>query len=423
MKKKLLVLLLMLVIPLSAYAATTTHYNIAVPTVGGSQNTWGSILNAALGSFDTFVWSASSGTTIGVNAPAAGSANVTLANPINNVQSLSFTTTGKHVALPPMNATSSPVSGGTLVFSNAGSNAYAITAADGTTSVLASLGAGQSVQLQALSNSTTNGAWQVDGPYLISVSGSVNLGTSVTATNPSNVAAANTGLYATTSSNVGVSVLGTSVGIFTSTGLNGSAVGATTSSTGSFTTLATPSATITGGTINGASLGATTSSTAKVTTFSATAATLGGVAYPTTNGTNTQFLQTNGSGTATWASPVSVMIGGCLGNTIPQSATSFVWMGASSGEANVYTNLPIGTLKNLLVKAGAGLPSGQTAVITLRQNATNTAVTCTITGPSDGCSDTTHTATSTGGVFDLQVVTSATTGALAFNFSVEIAIP
>lgn len=245
MKKNLIAWAIILCLVSMVAYANTTYYNITLPTVGGSQNTWGTTLNNAFGTVDTSIWDASGGTTIGVNAPSAGSSNITLTNPINNYQALGFTTTGKHVALPPMNATFSPILGGEIIFSNVGSNPYAITAADGSTSIVSALNAGQSVTISPLTDSTTNGTFQTFGPYLTSVSGNVSLGTSVSSTNPANGSAANTGLYTTSTSNVGVSILGTSVGLWNASGYNG-AIGATTSNTGAFTTITGTNASLSG---------------------------------------------------------------------------------------------------------------------------------------------------------------------------------
>lgn len=420
MKNKLLTLLLLLLLATPA-AAQTTHYSIPTPVVGGSQNTWGTTLNNALGSFDTFVWDASGGTTIGVNQPAAGSSNIVLTNPINNYQALGFTTTGKHVALPAMNATQSPVIGGTLWFYNSGSNPYEITAADGTTAVVTTLTASQAVQVTPLTNSTTNGTWQVAGPYLTSVPAST-LGASVSAAFPANAAAANTGFYSTTTSNVGVTILGTSEGLWNASGYNG-VIGATTPAAGTFTTLSSSSAAITGGTINGTSIGATTSSTGTFTTATATNLVAGGNTYPATAGTNKQFAQTNGSGTVSWASPATVYIGGTIGSTLAQGSTNYMWLGSSPTEANIYTVLPSGTLKTLTVVASGNMPAGQSALLTLRKAASDTAITCTIIATANACSDLSHTVISAGEVYDISVVTSATSGALTYNFSIEETIP
>ena len=58
---------------------------------------------------------------------------------------------------------------------------------------------------------------------------------------------------------------------------------------------------------------------------------LAGVNYPTTNGAANQFLQTNGSGTATWASPIFAYTGGSANAGVAQASTSYMWTGVSAG--------------------------------------------------------------------------------------------
>lgn len=207
MNKRLLVILLLCLIPLSMAYAATTHYSYSTPTVGGSQNTWGSTLNTIFGQIDGNIWSASGGTTIGLNAVTTGS-NIALTNPISSVQNLAFTTTGKKVALPLMNATASPVAGGVIYFNNTGSNAFDIVASDNSTAVVTALAAGKSVSVQALTNSTSNGTFTTYGPYLSSVSGNISLGTAVSSANPAISTDATTGLYTPGAAQVAVSISG-----------------------------------------------------------------------------------------------------------------------------------------------------------------------------------------------------------------------
>lgn len=420
MKKKLLALLLMLLIPLSAAYAATTHYGYVTPTVGGSQNTWGTLLNTAIGAIDTNIWAASGGMTTAVNAQSS-SANITLTNPINSVQNITMTTTGKKLILPAMNATGSLVPGGQfLTINNVGSNSFDVDAQDGTTGILVGLAGGKSVQIQLLTNGTANGTFQTYGPYLTSVSGNVSLGTSVSAANPSNATATNTGLFSSTTGSVGVSVLGTQVGSFTSTGYIG-AIGATTSNTGAFTSITTPSATITGGTINGASLGATTSSSVKASTLVA-----GGITYPTTNGTSGQTLQTSGSGTASWGSNLFYYAGGTLQSTVAANSTNYMWLGVASTPSAIIITLPPGTLKNLFMQTSAVLTSGQSVVLTVwDENAnTSTGITCTISSGAAQCSDITHTYVASGShAFDIHVVTNASIGSQSYTFALGETVP
>lgn len=184
MKKKLLVFLFLLLSLVPAWAATTTHYAYVLPTVGASQNVWGTLLNNIFTTIDNNIWSASSGTTIGVNAPSASGSNIVLTNPINNIQNIQFSTTGKSLVLSAMNATSSPVVGGTFYVNNVGSNAFSILATDASTVLVASLLPGQTVQLTLTSSGTANGTFSVYGPFVsfgstISAGGFIPTGTTI----------------------------------------------------------------------------------------------------------------------------------------------------------------------------------------------------------------------------------------------------
>jgi len=164
--KRILALLLSLCLLAHPAIANTTHYNVPLPVQGGSPNTWGTIVNSAFVSFDTNTWNASFGTAVGVNAPSASGSNITLTAPINNVQNIAFTGTGKALILPAMNASSSVVPGGIFYVNNVGSFAFEIFANDGTTAVVTSLLPGASVSIQLLTNGTANGTFQVYGPFL-----------------------------------------------------------------------------------------------------------------------------------------------------------------------------------------------------------------------------------------------------------------
>lgn len=215
-KMNLIAMVLVLCVAALIASASTTHYSYNTPTVGGSQNTWGTSLNTIFNSIDSNIWSASNGTTIGLNSTTTGG-NVALTNPINNVINLSETTTGKNLDLPPMNATASPVVGGTIWVNNIGANAFGVMAADNSTAIVTSLGASQGVTLQPLTNSTTNGTWQVYGPYLTAVGG-INLGSSASATNPSISGATTNGFYTAGAGLVDVSIASTKTTEWSSTG-------------------------------------------------------------------------------------------------------------------------------------------------------------------------------------------------------------
>jgi len=306
MKKKFLALLSVLCLIATAAYATTTHYSFILPVVGGSQNTWGTIANTAFSSIDTQLWTNAGGVTIALNAPASSAANITLTNPVANTQNISFSTTGKKLILPAMNASTSMVPGGILWVKNVGSNAFDVDANDGSTALASGLTAGQIVGIQLLTGSTANGTFNVSGPYLTSVSGSVNLGASTSATNPSISGDLTSGFYTAGAAEVDVAISGTNRAKFTSTGVNATAIGATTSSTGVFTTMTagtvtTPSAAITGGTINGTTIGASTPSTA---IFSTTTETTDNIGIANTTTENVTNLNVNGNA-LTYAAPTS----------------------------------------------------------------------------------------------------------------------
>lgn len=216
MRNKFIALLTILCLIVTAAYANTTHYSYNTPTVGGSQNTWGTSLNTIFNSIDTNVWQASEGTTIALGVTSTG-VNFALANPINRINDIAMTTTGKVVSLSPMNATASPVAGGIFAINNTGSNAFAIDANDGSTSVVSSLGAGQSVLLEALTNSTTNGTFIAFGPYLSSI-GNIVIGTSLSGANPALSGDLTTGLYSPGAAQIGFTVSGTQRALWNTSG-------------------------------------------------------------------------------------------------------------------------------------------------------------------------------------------------------------
>lgn len=111
--------------------------------------------------------------------------------------------------------------------------------------------------------------------------------------------------------------------------------------------------------------------------------------------------------------------------TLPQNTTGFMTSGGictattctAGAELSVTFVAPIaGTFKNLQFNS-ASVAAGQTVTATWRVNNINTAITCTITGPASFCNDFTHTATITAGQgYDLQIVTSATSGTQTLMF-------
>ena len=211
MKKRLLTALAVLcLLAVPVIAATTTHYSFVLPTVGASQNVWGTVLNTAFNGVDTAIWNASQGTTIGVNAPSASASNITLTNPINNIQQIAFTGTGKSLFLPAMNATASLVVGGTVVIQNTGSYAFAITSQDTSTVIVPSLAPGQFVRLTLDANGTANGTFTVEGPYLTAV-GTIAVGTSAVTANPTISGDITSGFYSPGASTLAVTAGGVEV--------------------------------------------------------------------------------------------------------------------------------------------------------------------------------------------------------------------
>lgn len=142
---------------------TTTYYSLNIPVNFGSTNVWGTLLNGDLGQIDTAVWMASLGTVIGVNSQSSAT-SITLTNPLNNIQEISFSATSQKLILPAMNATFSLVKGGLLRVKNIGSDAFSVVAQDGTTTIVSNIAAGQGISLTLVDNSTANGSFLVGLP-------------------------------------------------------------------------------------------------------------------------------------------------------------------------------------------------------------------------------------------------------------------
>lgn len=142
----------------------TVHFNLTEPDIGNTTN-WGLTTNSNWVTVDTALYDASGGLTVGVNAPAASAGNITLTNPLNNIQNISFSAGSLALILPAMNATASMIVGGKITVSNVGTNAFEVFAQDGTTPVVTSLAAGTTVTITLLTNSTANGTFKVDGPF------------------------------------------------------------------------------------------------------------------------------------------------------------------------------------------------------------------------------------------------------------------
>jgi hypothetical protein len=101
-------------------------------------------------------------------------------------------------------------------------------------------------------------------------------------------------------------------------------------------------------------------------------------------------------------------------------ATTTVCTGNSESAG---TPIGAGTFKNLRVKCGTAFKTALSGVITVRKNATNTALTCTV-GTGTTCSDTTHTfTTAANDVLTISVTTVATETGANCNLSFEEWIP
>lgn len=132
-------------------------------------------------------------------------------------------------------------------------------------------------------------------------------------------------------------------------------------------------------------------------------------------GTDKIFLLQNGASKTITNSLLSMrqIIPLAAVNAQAQNTTEFQVGVSSVTEASVQGLCPIGgTFKNLFMQTTAPA-SGQTVIATLRVNAVDTTVTCTITGPATTCNDTTHTAACTAGQsYSVKTVTSATSGSI-----------
>lgn len=143
----------------------TPNANPVVLDSTGSANVWlGNlpyklVLKDSLGNTLWTVDGLQNGLTVNYAATAfTDSGNHTLTNPLSTVISGTFTTTGKKLILPASNATNSLPLGVPVLVVNPGSNAFTITAADGTTSIVAVPPGGAAI-IALQDNSTSNGTW------------------------------------------------------------------------------------------------------------------------------------------------------------------------------------------------------------------------------------------------------------------------
>ena len=133
-----------------------------------------------------------------------------------------------------------------------------------------------------------------------------------------------TGFYHPTSNVVGVAINGTTLGTFTSTGLNGMAIGNTTPAAGSFTTIAAS------GTLTGAAASFSTLSASGATSLSST---LGVTGVASLTNTTASSAYTNGalvvSGGAGFANTVNIN-GGVNSTAVTDSGSAFFYTQGSS---------------------------------------------------------------------------------------------
>ena len=155
MKKLLSLILTAFLASCNPAFAQTTHFGLNLPAIGNTSN-WGLQTNSNWNAVDTALWDGTGGLTIGVNTISSVS-SVSLTNPIDSIQQVTFTASGQHLELPAANATASMIVGGILTVTNTGTNAFSIVAQDGSTVILASLAGSQTAYLTLTSGSTANG--------------------------------------------------------------------------------------------------------------------------------------------------------------------------------------------------------------------------------------------------------------------------
>lgn len=152
---------------------------------------------------------------------------------------------------------------------------------------------------------------------------------------------------------------------------------------------------------------------------SASSVTAAAVTPGSGNGTALQFLQTNGSGTNTYAPTRQIMGFDDLTGVLTAATTYYCSIDGSSSCATGFANrqqlAPIGgTFKNLSVGVSGNVGAGNSYIFTVYVNGASTAVTCTIAGATQtACQDNTHTAAITANqTYALQIVTSTTATAV-----------
>ena len=125
----------------------------------------------------------------------------------------------------------------------------------------------------------------------------------------------------------------------------------------------------------------------------------------------------------TLPSPGGIFGGDAL-NALAPGQTYYIGVTANQIETLAQMPVPTGrTLRYLYVQAGVAPGTGKSFTATLRQNAGNTKLTCTITGAQTSCADSTDTAViNSGDLIDLQVV-SLDTGTAVSTFQWAVATP
>lgn len=103
--------------------------------------------------------SLNAGLATGVNVQSSGS-DITLTNAMVNTQRITFTSTGRKLILPVMNATNSLPIGSTISITNTGTNSFAIYATDTTTVIVGNITTQETVYLILTTNSS-NGSFNI----------------------------------------------------------------------------------------------------------------------------------------------------------------------------------------------------------------------------------------------------------------------
>ena len=159
-----------------------------------------------------------------------------------------------------------------------------------------------------------------------------------------------------------------------------------------------------------------------------------GVAAVVAVGTSTHVLTSNGAGSAPTFQAASgggsFILGNTMGNVdIAQATTIYGPMFGSPGasawatsETQVDVRSPMTfTAKNLHGSVRTAPVAGQTFIFTLREDGSDSTLTCTISNPATTCSDTVNTVSiAQGNKMNMRFVASATSGAAKdMEYSIE----